>query len=354
MNKCIKNIHALVVLCSVLLSSSVEAWNPLRWITQSQQEKLPLAAPAPSAFQEKPTPTEVLDVLKFMEQAGIDPDEFYNFVGTDEQNRLHEKMGDFLLAHAHELVVAHDGANDQLNDDNPQTVIQQGYAAAFDLNKAQLMTEAELAEGISHNLYQAFRVDARFAHSIGDCIKNKIADPEQLCRNLVHKAARSIVNAKITALAAVIVATTISPAAVPVGAAVVGAVSVAQECLRYKDEWNTRAQEVQEELANFHVGELTPLQQRYVDSYWRKAQSNFVTDLAAKKVVGYAEKQAVNGAVSTVGSFATRHPKIREMADYCKSLEQSALQSSKHVYYPVKERVEQCVEWVKQKRAKNA
>lgn len=293
----------------------------------------------------------LFDSMYFMEQAGIDTDSFYDFSGDNDQNDLHERMGNFLLEHAHELIFPEGKEIGPLNH-MPYLVFQQGYATSFELNKAELMSEAELMFGISQNIHGILTMGDRFTDTVSNCIVKKFSDPGQACYDLMCKTAQCIVAGNAMVLAAGIVGAT-APAIIPAGAVVVSVVSVAQQCLQWRNEWRICAQEIQKELAQFDGRDLTPLEQRYVDTYWEHASSNFVADCAARKLVDLAETQAVSFTASTATALVGQHPKVREMAQSCDELKRSTIQSAKKTYRSVKERAHGAAEWVDRKLEKN-
>lgn len=122
----------------------------------------------------------IFALLQFMEQAGIDFDDFYDYEGdNDDQRALHAYMQSYLFENAIDAVcptVVPDWHEEDFAKYLCQTIFQQGLAAAFDLNRADLSSQGRLLFDISQELFE-----------LGCCtIKHQIKVAQKITHAVLH------------------------------------------------------------------------------------------------------------------------------------------------------------------------
>lgn len=289
----------------------------------------------------------VINTMKFMEQSGIDAEGFYNFSGDAAQNELHEKMGDYLLAHAHEVLLP-DLSGYEITDPRryiPNIVFQETFTAAFELNTAQLAYEAELMLGIAENVRHIIMFQNAFFDGIGDGAQKRWNDKSAWGLDLLSKATIAATSGRILALAKM----------TPLRHVIGPAIYLSSGVQRYQDwqkEWRKYACEVEKELACFNRGDLTALEQRYVDTYWERASSDFNAQYAGREFVDFAEAFVLGVATDKACSLAGSCPKVSEAVKSFRDMKQSVTSCTKKASQSVTQRAVQTSRWLQQKVAK--
>lgn len=293
----------------------------------------------------------VMRAMNFMEQSNIDAQEFYDFYGTDEQNDLHERMGDFLITNVDDLVVPDNTTIKPLHF-APQLLFQEGYATSFKLNKAGLLTEAELLFEVSQELSSIQYFGQCFAKRVTKSVMQAWDNPGEAAFALLSRGARAIAIGAIIA-GVVTLAGAASPVACVVGSTAMGAQSIMQHCLTLQEEWNVYATKLKEDLKQFDGIDTTPLQQKYIDIKWRKGALEFTAELAALGLFAAAEEWSTGFAVSKMSPFAMQYSKVQSLVQGSAKFKNYAFQTIKKKSLPLKEGVDRCKAWMNSKFAKH-
>lgn len=297
----------------------------------------------------------VLNTMQFMEQAGINPDAFFDFSGSDEQNDVHDRMGEYLLTHAHEVLVPD---CDDYHLTNPELCIttqlfQQGYATAFELNTQQMAYEAQLMAVIAEDVHAALYSESRIVDGVVQHVKTKLADPKKFCYDLAVKTACIIASGKVLACAAGAVGLVTSPAAVPVGVVVITIGTCAYRCVEWWHAWRVCAEQLDQELAAFNRDDLTPLEKRFVAMKRERASAEFIADVITQEIIDLMENKLAGcaaAATTKIGAFIIQHPKVCVAAG---DFKRSILQGAKHSYQSTKERASKGAAWFDRQCVRN-
>lgn len=285
----------------------------------------------------------VIQTMRFMEQAGIDPDAFYDFYGTPEQNDLHERMGDFLVAHAHEVVIP---GTEKINpvDYLPQIAFQQCYGASFDLNRAGLTPEGERMFEICQETPGLIYLGKQLVKSIGKCAWHKITHPAQTALEMIETA----IAAKTIALAVTALGFT-APATLPAMLAVKGA-HLAYRSWGWYQEWCERVEKLHKKIKNHNDNEVIPLTAQQEEILRKLEKLDFYADVAGRETVDLITPIALNFGASKVSAAAMENPYVRQVVQNGFKFGRS---KAKNACRSVKDGFEQSAQWVDRKRGKN-